>query len=77
LNGASDLLGSFGDTFNDNLFIPVASPYYPEGCGKNIGDILDEKTGAVYEQLTLEEFNMLNNGGAGPLYIKIGDRQYI
>jgi hypothetical protein len=62
LNGASDLLGSFGDTFNDDLFIPIASPYYPNGFGHYINE-------EEYTQLTLEEFNLLNDGGAGPLYI--------
>ena len=69
LNGASDLLGSFGDTFSNDLFIPVASPYYPNGFGH-----LKEDNG--FTQLTLEEFELLNNGGAGPLYIKREDGSY-
>lgn len=69
LNGASDLLGSFGDTFKDESFIPIASPYYPNGFGHRI----DEEE---YTQLTLEEFNLLNDGGAGPLYIKKEDGSY-
>lgn len=69
LNGASDLLGSFGDTFKDELFIPVASPYYPDGY-----DHLKEDEG--FTQLTLEEFELLHNGGAGPLYIQKEDGSY-
>lgn len=69
LNGASDLLGSFGDTFKEESFIPIASPYYPDGFGH-----LKEDSG--YTQLTLEEFNLLHNGGAGPLYIKKEDGSY-
>lgn len=69
LNGASDLLGSFGDTFKDDQFIPIASPYYPNGFGHYINE-------EEYTQLTLEEFNLLNDGGAGPLYIKKEDGSY-
>jgi hypothetical protein len=69
LNGASDLLGSFGDTFKDESFIPIASPYYPNGFGHYINE-------EEYTQLTLEEFNLLNDGGAGPLYIKKEDESY-
>jgi hypothetical protein len=70
LNGASDLLGDIGDHFDEDLFIPVASPYYPDGYGRLITD--DGFTG-----LKIEEFNRLNNGGAGPLYIKLEDGSYI
>ena len=69
LNGASDLLGSFGDTFSDELFIPIASPYYPDG----FGHFKDDEN---FTQLTLEEFQLLHNGGAGPLYIKKEDGTY-
>ena len=69
LNGASDLLGSFGDTFSDELFIPIASPYYPDGFGHF-------KEDENFTQLTLEEFQLLHNGGAGPLYIKKEDGTY-
>lgn len=69
LNGASDLLGSFGDTFSAELFIPIASPYYPEGFGHF-------KEDENFTQLTLEEFQLLHNGGAGPLYIKKEDGTY-
>lgn len=69
LNGASDLLGSFGDTFKDELFIPIASPYYPDGYNH-----LKEDDG--FTQLTLEEFELLHNGGAGPLYIQKEDGSY-
>lgn len=69
LNGASDLLGSFGDTFSDELFIPIASPYYPDGFGHF-------KEDESFTQLTLEEFQLLHNGGAGPLYIKKEDGTY-
>lgn len=77
LNGASDVLGDLGDNFNPDLFIPVASPYYPDGYGKNIGDILNTTTGETYSGLTYEEFKKLNDGGAGPLYIKVGEKQYV
>ena len=69
LNGASDLLGSFGDTFSAELFIPIASPYYPDGFGHF-------KEDENFTQLTLEEFQLLHNGGAGPLYIKKEDGTY-
>ena len=69
LNGASDLLGSFGDTFSAELFIPIASPYYPDG----FGHFKDDEN---FTQLTLEEFQLLHNGGAGPLYIKKEDGTY-
>ena len=69
LNGASDLLGSFGDVFSFEAFVPVASPYYPDGFGQ-----LKDNSG--FTQLTKEEFDLLHNGGAGPLYIKIGENQY-
>ena len=69
LNGASDLLGSFGDTFSAELFIPIASPYYPNGFGHF-------KEDENFTQLTLEEFQLLHNGGAGPLYIKKEDGTY-
>ena len=69
LNGASDLLGSFGDTFSAELFIPIASPYYPDGFGHL-------KEDENFTQLTLEEFQLLHNGGAGPLYIKKEDGTY-
>lgn len=69
LNGASDLLGSFGDTFSAELFIPIASPYYPNG----FGHFKDDEN---FTQLTLEEFQLLHNGGAGPLYIKKEDGTY-
>ena len=69
LNGASDLLGSFGDTFSNELFIPIASPYYPDGFGHF-------KEDENFTQLTLEEFQLLHNGGAGPLYIKREDGTY-
>ena len=69
LNGASDLLGSFGDIFSFDGFVPVASPYYPDGFGQ-----LKDNPG--FTQLTQEEFELLHNGGAGPLYIKIGENQY-
>ena len=70
LNGASDLLGHIGDHFDEDLFIPVASPYYPDGYDRLISD--DGFTG-----LKIEEFNKLNNGGAGPLYIRLEDGSYI
>lgn len=70
LNGASDLLGDIGDHFDEDLFIPVASPYYPDGYDRLISD--DGFTG-----LKIEEFNKLNNGGAGPLYIRLEDGSYI
>lgn len=63
LNAASDILGSYDDQFNDNLFVPVKSPYYPDGYGAE-------------GSLTNEEFEWLHNGGAGPLYIKTGENQY-
>ena len=69
LNGASDLLGSFGDTFSAELFIPIASPYYPDGFGHF-------KEDENFTQLTLEEFQLLHNGGAGPLYVKKEDGTY-
>lgn len=70
LNGASDLLGDIGDHFDEDLFIPVASPYYPDGYGRLI-------TEDGFKGLGIEEFNRLNNGGAGPLYIKLEDGSYI
>ena len=70
LNGAADLLGDFDDVFTDELFIPVASPYYPDGFGKLITD-------EGFKDLSLEEFNTLNNGGAGPLYLRRDDGSYI
>jgi hypothetical protein len=70
LNGAADLLGDFDDVFTDELFIPVASPYYPDGFGKFITD-------EGFKDLSLEEFNTLNNGGAGPLYLRKDDGSYI
>ena len=69
LNGASDLLGSFGNIFSFDGFVPVASPYYPDGFGQL-------KDNPDFTQLTQEEFNLLHNGGAGPLYIKVGEDQY-
>lgn len=76
LNGASDLLGTFEDDFDINLFIPIAHPYYPDGYGKRIGDVLNEAAGTVYEGLSPEEFDKLHNGGAGPLYVQVGVNQY-
>lgn len=70
LNGASDLLGDIGDHFDKDLFIPIASPYYPDGYGRLIID-------DGFKGLSIEEFNRLNNGGAGPLYIKLEDGSYI
>ena len=70
LNGASDLLGDIGDHFDEDLFIPVASPYYPDGYNRLI-------TEDGFKGLSIEEFNRLNNGGAGPLYIKLEDGSYI
>lgn len=70
LNGASDLLGDIGDHFDEDLFIPVASPYYPDGYGRLI-------TEDGFKGLGIEEFNRLNNGGAGPLYVKLEDGSYI
>lgn len=75
LNGAADLLGHFEDQFDINLFIPVASPYYPNGYNKRIGDI-DETTGQTYTGLTFQEYERLHNGGAGPLYVVNGTNQY-
>ena len=46
-----------------NLFVPVKSPYYPDGYNKE-------------GSLTPEEFKLLHEGGAGPLYIKVGEGQY-
>lgn len=63
LNGASDLLGTFEDDFDINLFVPIKSPYYPDGYNKE-------------GSLTQEEFKLLHEGGAGPLYIKIGEGLY-
>lgn len=63
LNAASDILGSYDDQFDYNLFVPIKSPYYPDGYGA-------EGT------LTEEEFEWLHNGGAGPLYIKVGENRY-
>lgn len=63
LNGASDLLGDYDDRFDINLFIPIKSPYYPDGYNKE-------------GNLTQEEFTLLHEGGAGPLYIKVGEGQY-
>jgi hypothetical protein len=57
LNAASDILGSYDDHFDDNLFVPVKSPYYPDGYNAE-------------GSLTPEEFKWLHKGGAGPLYIK-------
>lgn len=70
LNGASDLLGDIGDHFDENLFIPVASPYYPDGYGRLITD-------DGFKGLGIEEFKRLNNGGAGPLYVRLEDGSYI
>lgn len=70
LNGASDLLGDIGDHFDEDLFIPVASPYYPDGYDRLI-------TEDGFKGLGIEEFNRLNNGGAGPLYIRLEDGSYI
>lgn len=70
LNGASDLLGDIGDHFDEDLFIPVASPYYPDGYDRLI-------TENGFKGLGIEEFNRLNNGGAGPLYIRLEDGSYI
>lgn len=69
LNGASDLLGTFEDTFNNNLFIPVASPYYPDGYNHLITD-------EGFSGLSETEFTTLHLGGAGPLYVKVGINQY-
>ena len=78
LNGASTLLGDFDDTFNDQLFIPVASPYYPDGYNKKIGDIINAEEGTYYTQLSDSEYYLLHNGGAGPLYKKgEGENHYI
>lgn len=70
LNGASDLLGNIGDQFDSELFVPIASPYYPNGYNKYITD--DD-----FKGLGFDEFNELNNGGAGPLYIRLADGTYI
>ena len=73
LNGAASLLGDFDDTFSDKNFYPVAGPtYYPDGFNKTI---FNEKGEPEY-QLSESEFDKLHNGGAGPLYIKVGENQY-
>lgn len=64
LNGAADLLGDFNDKFDIELFVPVKSPYYPDGYNQE-------------GYLNLSDFDKLNNGGAGPLYVKVGENQYI
>jgi hypothetical protein len=56
-------LGDYDDRFDINLFVPIKSPYYPDGYNKE-------------GSLTQEEFTLLHEGGAGPLYIKVGEGQY-
>ncbi len=63
LNAASDVLGDYDDRFDMNLFVPIKSPYYPDGYNKE-------------GNLTQEEFALLHEGGAGPLYIKTAQGQY-
>lgn len=78
INGAASLMGDFETVFSTELFIPVAGPYYPIDSKNypNSGGYGHKISESGYKQLSQEEFDMLNNGGAGPLYIQNGEGQY-